>query len=93
MAEVSKDMTIGEILRVDMNIAPILMSRSWDEKTSQNYAELNDENGYWQIWLEDEESIAAKMKAVRDSGAAGVAEWRLGDEKSGIWPVIAEYLQ
>jgi hybrid cluster-associated redox disulfide protein len=25
MAEVSKDMTIGEILRVDMNIAPILM--------------------------------------------------------------------
>lgn len=69
------------------------MSRSWDEKTSQNYAELNDENGYWQIWLEDEESIAAKMKAVRDSGAAGVAEWRLGDEKSGIWPVIAEYLQ
>ena len=25
MAQVTKDMTIGEILRVDMNVAPILM--------------------------------------------------------------------
>ena len=25
MAQITKDMTIGEILRVDMNVAPILM--------------------------------------------------------------------
>lgn len=26
MAQISKDMTIGEILKVDMNVAPVLMS-------------------------------------------------------------------
>jgi spore germination protein YaaH len=68
------------------------MNESWDEKTSQNYAELNDDDGYWQIWLEDKDSIAAKMETIQAAGIAGVAEWRLGNETSDVWPVIEKYL-
>lgn len=68
------------------------MEVTWNETCSQNYAELNSDIGLYQIWLEDEQSIAAKMSLIKNYDLAGVAAWKLGFERPGVWQVIKEYL-
>lgn len=64
----------------------------WDEKTRQNYAEWETDGGTYKIWLEDSKSIEEKLKLIKENNLAGVAEWRLGWEKSGIWDLILQYV-
>lgn len=64
----------------------------WDEALGQYYATYNDGAVAVKIWLEDEKSIAEKMKAYKENNLAGVAGWRLGLEKEEVWSVIEEYL-
>lgn len=68
------------------------MEVTWNETCSQNYAELNSDIGLYQIWLEDEQSIAAKMSLIKNYDLAGVAAWKLGFERPGVWQVIKENL-
>lgn len=69
------------------------MEAYWDETSGQNVAILEGDDGIYSIWLEDEQSIAEKMKLVQENQLAGVAEWKLGFERASVWPVIAQYLQ
>ena len=46
----------------------------------------------YQIWIEDAQSIAAKVQLVQTYNLAGVAAWKLGFENSGIWQVITDNL-
>ena len=64
----------------------------WDKTTSQNYGTYEGDGATYQIWLEDSKSIAEKVKLIPKYKLAGVAEWKLGFENSGIWSVIAENL-
>lgn len=67
---------------------------SWDESTAQNYAEFDTPEGLCQVWLEDEQSLAAKVEAMKRYGLGGIAAWKLGfDEgRENIWSVIAGFL-
>ena len=64
----------------------------WDKNTSQNYGKYEGDGATYQIWLEDSKSIAEKVKLIPKYKLAGVAEWKLGFENSGIWKVITENL-
>lgn len=66
----------------------------WDEETSQNYAEFNTNGGLCQVWLEDEQSIAAKIAVMKHYDLGGIAAWKLGfdDGRENIWSVIATFL-
>ena len=64
----------------------------WDDKTKQNYAQWDTDNGTYKIWLEDSQSIEEKLKLIKSNNLAGVAEWRLGWENSGIWDLILQYV-
>ena len=64
----------------------------WDKTTSQNYGTYEGDGATYQIWLEDEQSVAEKVKLISKYELAGVAEWKLGFENSGIWSVITENL-
>ena len=68
------------------------MAKYWDKDTGQNYAELQDSDAYYQIWLEDAESIAEKTKFIKDAGAQAPRNGRWGLETSDIWGVISQYL-
>lgn len=65
----------------------------WDEATGQNYAEFEAEGSLVQVWLEDEQSIGAKVSVMKNYGLGGVAAWKLGfDEgRKNIWSVIAGF--
>jgi len=63
----------------------------WDEVTCQNYAEWTEGNVLNQIWLEDMESLMAKLNVMRVKNIGGVAVWRLGYETPAIWDLIYAY--
>lgn len=64
----------------------------WDNDVSQTYGSFEKEGNSYQIWIEDGESIAAKVQLAKKYGLAGVAAWKLGFESSGIWQVITDNL-
>ncbi len=69
-----------------MNIQP-----EWDETVCQNYAEWQNGAATYQIWVEDEESIAVKLNVMNAKDIGGVAVWRLGYGTPEAWELIAAY--
>lgn len=63
----------------------------WDESKKQNYAEWNTNNGKTMIWLEDADSINAKLQVMKDRNIAGVAVWALGYSEDFAWNTIGQY--
>lgn len=67
------------------------VTATYDESTGQQYAEWTDSDGkFCQIWLEDENSIAARAALVSKYELSGIAEWVLGREQSWVWDVISK---
>lgn len=65
----------------------------WDGSVGQNYGSYETQDSTYEIWLEDAQSIAEKVKLIPKYQLAGVAQWKLGFENSSIWQVISENLQ
>ena len=65
---------------------------NWDNNTKQNYAQWEVDGTVYKIWLEDAASLEEKMKLIKAENLAGVAEWSLGMENSGIWDLILQYV-
>ena len=67
------------------------VTAAYDESTGQQYAEWTDSDGkFCQVWLEDENSIAARAALVSKYELSGIAEWVLGREQSWVWDVISQ---
>ena len=67
------------------------VTATWDQETAQNFVSFEADGATYQMWLEDTESIRAKLDLMSGYHLAGVAQWKLGLEKAEIWDVIAEY--
>ncbi len=72
---------------VNNSIEPV-----WDETSGQYYIELEYEGSIYQMWMEEERSIEEKLKLIKQYELAGVASWRLGYERAGIWDIILRYV-
>lgn len=73
------------------NVTPV-----YDEETGQNYGEYTSEvdGRRYQIWLEDETSIKARMEMIQEYDLAGVSSWSIGWESGPeIWELIASYMK
>ncbi|HJC22908.1 MAG TPA: SH3 domain-containing protein [Candidatus Eisenbergiella merdavium] len=66
----------------------------WDEAACQNYAELEEDGALFQVWLEDEQSLQAKISVMKEYGIGGVAAWKLGYESGHpeVWAVLSEFV-
>ncbi len=64
----------------------------WDDETGQYYGEYEKDGATYKIWLEEEDSMEMKLKAIDQAGIAGIAGWKLGLEKESIWDVIIQYI-
>ena len=65
----------------------------WNTEVSQYFGTYEKEGSTFQIWLEESESIAEKVKLVGKYNLAGVAAWKLGFENSSVWQAISSNLQ
>jgi len=66
--------------------------KSWDAVSGQYFATYQKDGATYKIWLEDENSIKLRVELANKYDLAGVASWKLGFEKPGIWDVIAAAL-
>ena len=73
-------------------VASAGVTPTWDETAQQNYAQWDADGSTYKIWLEDEASIEARLKLMKEYKLAGSAAWKLGYEKSTIWDVILQYV-
>ncbi len=60
----------------------------WDDEMGQYVGSYEEEGALYQMWLEDGESLKAKISVARTYNVNGVAAWRLGLENEGIWALI-----
>ncbi len=67
------------------------LSEEWDDVICQNYAELYTDSTFYQIWLEDEDSMDVRLNLVKIYNLAGIAVWRLGYEEPSIWDLFKQY--
>lgn len=66
--------------------------KTWNEELKQYYTEYTQNGTTYKMWIEDEESIKAKVSLVKTYNLAGVATWEKDREKESIWQVIKEQL-
>ena len=64
----------------------------WNPVAAQNYGEIQKGETFYQIWMEDSQSIAAKLEVMKKHKIGGVAAWKLGFETPEIWDEINKYL-
>ncbi len=74
-------------------VIPEGTERKWDEDLKQNYAEYTKGGNKKQIWIEDIESLKAKLSLITENNLAGVGSWQKGMETDEVWGVIKEYLE
>ncbi len=65
---------------------------SWDDGAGCNYGEYEANGSVFKVWLEDEESLNAKLGIMENQNLAGVAFWKLGLESREVWDDIEAYL-
>lgn len=63
----------------------------WDEETCQNYLEWESDGTLNQIWLEDVDSLKAKLNVMNAKKLGGVAVWRLGYGTGEAWELLKLY--
>ncbi len=87
---VSKSLKMDEAIQILLeNDATIY----YDETTGQNYGEYYSDGTTKKIWLEDETSVQARMEIARKYDLKGIAAWKRGHEKEGIWDIINKYFK
>ena len=73
---------------VENRIAQHGLTPRWLDSAGQHYIEYADANYRYKVWIEDAKSLALKAELVNKYELAGVAAWRKGFEKEGIWSTI-----
>lgn len=69
------------------------LTPEWDEELCQYYASYQDGTAYYEIWLEDTESLEVKLNTMVNHNLIGVAAWKLGLESADVWPLINNYYE
>ena len=74
------------------DILPDNVERTWDDELKQYYVEYQEENYTRKMWIEDIESLKAKVSLVNTNNLAGVASWQYGMETEDVWSMLKEEL-
>ena len=89
----------GELVRtstVNMEdieeVLPDNVERKWDDTLKQYYVEYQDGENKRKMWIEDIESLRAKVSLVNENELAGVSSWQYGMETEDVWPMLKEEL-
>ena len=78
-----------------MNRYPDTTTSTWNSELGCTVASyVSEKNGNtFRLWIEDENSIAEKMKLIQEYNLAGAAFWKLQQEDAqAVWPVISQYM-
>ena len=66
--------------------------KTWDDELKQNYVEYANGQNKRQIWIEDIDSLKAKISLITENNLAGVAAWEKDMETEDVWQMFKEEL-
>lgn len=98
-----KEVKDGENVKVTVESTPTLseaarlaekldVEKVWRAAEGQYYIEYDRDGATYKMWIEDNESLCEKAKAIRERGIGGIAAWKLGDELDDTWNALWEAL-
>ena len=73
-------------------VIPSDATKTWDDDLKQNYVEYTEGSSKKQIWIEDIDSLKAKVSLINENNLAGVASWQKGMETEEVWQMLKEEL-
>lgn len=73
-------------------VIPEGVEKSWNEDLKQNYVEYTDEQNKKQIWIEDLDSLKAKISLITKNNLAGVGSWKKDMETIEVWNMLKSEL-
>ena len=73
-------------------VIPNDATKTWDDDLKQNYVEYTEGSSKKQIWIEDIDSLKAKVSLINENNLAGVASWQKGMETEEVWQMLKEEL-
>ena len=74
------------------NAIPEGVEKTWDDELKQNYVEYTEGQNKRQIWIEDIDSLKAKISLITENNLAGVAAWEKDMETNDVWQMFKEEL-
>lgn|GEM_PF-226004 len=78
----------------DINkVIPSNAQKQWLDDLKQNYVEYQEKGATKKIWIEDLDSIKAKVSLVNEYELGGVSAWAKDREDPDVWAVIANELK
>ena len=82
----------SSVVNMKSVIVPEGVEKKWDENTKQYYIEYQANNATYKMWIEDTESIKAKLDLINQYDLAGAGFWSKDREDNSVWSIIAETL-
>jgi spore germination protein YaaH len=73
-------------------VLPESVEKTWDDNLKQYYVEYEEKNTTKKMWVEDLESIKAKIELITKYNLAGSAAWEKDREDPEVWSVINQEL-
>lgn len=74
------------------SVIPEGVEKTWNDELKQNYVEYMDGSNKRQIWIENIESLKAKVSLVIENNLAGVASWQKDMESNDVWQMLESEL-
>lgn len=71
---------------------PDNVEKQWKDDIKQNYVEYSEDGKKKQIWIEDLDSLKAKISLINENKLGGIASWQKGMESDDVWQMIKEEL-
>ncbi|MCI8384102.1 MAG: hypothetical protein HFJ33_04470 [Clostridia bacterium] len=73
-------------------VIPDNSQKEWNDDLKQNYVEYTEGENKKQIWIEDIDSLKAKISLIQEKNLAGVGSWQKGMESEEVWEMIEKEL-
>ena len=70
------------------NVIPSGIEKKWDNDLKQNYVEYTKDGNKKQIWIEDIDSLKAKISLVKENNLAGIGSWQKDMETDDVWEML-----
>lgn len=71
-------------------VIPDEVEKQWNDDLKQNYVEYMDGSNKKQIWIEDIDSLKAKISLITENNLAGVASWQKDMELDEVWSILKQ---
>ncbi len=72
------------------SVIPEGTERQWNDELKQNYVQYNEGSNKKEIWIEDIDSLKAKVSLIKENNLAGVASWQKGMETDEVWQMLKQ---